>query len=551
MAAPSYRTPLLWILLPLISGYTLGHHLPEIAPLIPLSVGVAALGGAAWSLRLRRKSALVLIWPIAFTLGMLSVSLAYFQKIHHTPEAWSQLPPREAILTLKVKRLYDGGGPELARGIAEITGTHSHLTDLVGHEVYFSIYREGEFIYRGSRLKARGVLRYLPSGEITSSFEKGLLNRNIPLIFRRASLLQPPEEGTVKEILTARLRARCTGLLGKGIENYPDSIAVYRAMMLGIKGELNTEDKRIFLKTGTLHLFAISGLHVGIVALCLAGILNLLRVPARVSVAIGLALVYVYVEITGANPSAVRAFAMTAFFWAGHSMARQMPPFQALAASAVIVLLLQPSQLYSPGFQLSYSVVTGILLWGMPLHGMVRDRLYAAQPLKSRFQSKGQSRFFKVLEIILGALTISLAAFLASAPLSILYFGVFPPPAILLNLILVPAATLVIVSGMLSLIFGLIGMELLSVFFNHGPLTLIIPTEKILEGLVDIPGLFFDLRWIQEPLGFLTLFIYLGSILCGHALRLSKPKLLAIPVASLAIMLCINALSIQLWSSPS
>ena len=551
MAAPSYRTPLLWILLPSIAGYTLGHHLPGITPLIPLTVGIAALGGAAWSLRLRGKSAQIPIWPIAFTMGMLSVSLAYFQKVHHTPEAWTQLPQREADLALKVKRLYDGGGPELARGIAEITGAQPHLTDLVGRKVYFSTRHEGQFIYRGSRLKARGVLRYLPSGEISSSFEKGLLNQNIPLIFRRASLLEPPGDGTVKEILTARLRARCLHLLGRGIENYPESIAVFRAMMLGMKGELKTEDKQLFLKTGTLHLFAISGLHVGIVALSLAGILNLLRVPAKVSVVVGLALVYVYVEITGANPSAVRAFAMTAFFWAGNSMARQMPPFQALTASAVIVLLLQPSQLFSPGFQLSYSVVSGILLWGMPLNRMARDRLYAAQPQKSRFQSKVQTRLLKFLEAILGALIIGVAAFLASTPLSILYFGIFPPPAILLNLLLVPAATLVIFSGMLSLIFGLAGMEVLSIFFNHGPLTLIRLTEKMLESMVSIPGLFYDMRWIHEPLAFLTLFIYLGSILCAHALRLSKPKLFAIPVVFLAIMLCLNALGVQLLSSSS
>ena len=103
MAAPSYRTPLLWILLPLIAGYTLGHHLPQIAPAIPLSLGVAALGVAFRSLGMRRKKALLLIWPIAFALGLLSVSLAYFQNIQQTPEAWTQLPPREATLSLKVK----------------------------------------------------------------------------------------------------------------------------------------------------------------------------------------------------------------------------------------------------------------------------------------------------------------------------------------------------------------------------------------------------------------------------------------------------------------
>ena len=283
-------------------------------------------------------------------------------------------------------------------------------------------------------------------------------------------------------------------------------------------------------------------LHVGIVALCIAGILNLLRIPGRVTVAVGLFLVYLYVEITGASPSAVRAFAMTAFFWAGHSFARQMPPFQALAASAVLVLLVQPSQLFSSGFQLSYSVVSGILLWGMPLYQVIRDRLQSALSWKYRYQTKGQRRFFKCLEIILGTLSISLAAFLASAPLSILYFGIFSPPAVLLNMLLIPAASLVIISGLLSLIFGLAGLETFSAFFNHGPLAIIFLTEKFLQGLVRIPGMFYEIRWNYDWLGLLTLFIFLGSIMAGHALRLSKPKLLALPVAFMAILLFINGI---------
>ncbi len=543
MAAPSYRTPLLWILLPMIAGYTLGHHLPGIAPLIAATTGIAALLVAARFLRSHPQSkAWSMIWPITFILGILLVSLAYYQKVYHTPEAWTQLPRREAFLNLKVKRIFSGTDPNQVNGIGEITGTQPHLSSLVGHKLYFSIYHEGQFVYRGSRLKASGVLRYLPSGELSSPFEKYLLKQNIPIIFRRAKLLEPPAEGTLKQRIIAHLRSRCIDLLGRGIEIYPESLAVFRAMMLGMKGELNTEDKQLFLKTGTLHLFAISGLHVGIVALCIAGILNLLRIPGRVTVAVGLFLVYLYVEITGASPSAVRAFAMTAFFWAGHSFARQMPPFQALTASAVLVLLVQPSQLFSSGFQLSYSVVSGILLWGMPLHQVIRDRLQSALSWKYRYQTKGQRRFFKCLEVILGTLSISLSAFLASAPLSILYFGIFSPPAVLLNMLLVPAASLVIISGLLSLIVGLPGLEAFSAFFNHGPLAIILLTEKILQGLVRIPGMFYEIRWNYDWLGLLTLFIFLGSIMAGHALRLSKPKLLALPVAFMAILLFINGI---------
>ena len=104
MAAPSYRTPLLWILLPMIAGYTLGHHLPGIAPLIAATTGIAALLVAARFLRSHPQSnAWSMIWPITFILGILLVSLAYYQKVYHTPEAWTQLPRREAFLNLKVK----------------------------------------------------------------------------------------------------------------------------------------------------------------------------------------------------------------------------------------------------------------------------------------------------------------------------------------------------------------------------------------------------------------------------------------------------------------
>lgn len=523
-----------------MGGYIAGHHLPNLPPGIGIILSATLLGLSIYCLQ--RRSSQGRIWIPLFVSGVMVASLTYYQQSRTYPENWKELPAREAHVTLKVKRLYASQDPQITKGIGTITQADDHLQALISHPIFFSIETEAHRVTRGQYLKSKGVLSYLPAKETSSLFEKYLIGQSIPLILNRAILEEAPIPGSAFETFVGQTRQRAIITLGLDLESYDEELSIYRGMMLGIKGELSEENKELFLKTGTLHLFAISGLHVGIIAVTWAGIFLVLRVPKRVAVVLGLSLVYIYVEITGASPSAVRAFSMTAFFWLGQSLIRQMPPFQALVASAVVVLIIAPTQLFSAGFQLSYTVVSGILLWGIPLFQHLRQRRLRLQLQNERYQGSMRKFYNKAWELIVSTFCISLSATLSSAPLSILYFGLLAPFAVFLNMLLVPAASLVIVAGLFSLIFGFLKLTYLSAVFNHGPLLLISLMSALLERIVQLPYAFLPMEWRWVALGFTTLILFLSALVTAHALKFSKRWLFTFPVVLSAGMILLNVL---------
>src|SRR5690606_37450984 len=119
--------------------------------------------------------------------------------------------------------------------------------------------------------------------------------------------------------------------------------------------------------SGTMHLFAISGLNIGVVAGVVQTLLLLLRLPPWVRFGIGAVALWLFVDITGASPSAVRAFAMAVFLQAAFALRRPANLLAALIGSAFAVLLISPLQLFSASFLMSYSIVTALLALGLPL----------------------------------------------------------------------------------------------------------------------------------------------------------------------------------------
>lgn len=287
-------------------------------------------------------------------------------------------------------------------------------------------------------------------------------------------------------------RAACADLLGRGLENFPEQAGLLRAMLLGTREDMDAALFRDFSVTGTLHIIAVSGTHVAVIALLLLAMLRTAGLTQPYWF-FGLApLLIFYTMMTGLAPSAIRACIMALTFWIAPLLQRRPDGLMALAWSAILILAWEPTQWLDLGFILSYAAVLGLLLLYPPLAGRAHDRLCTdpwqlqAEPWLQRWARK-TTRYTVLL-----ALT-SLAACLAITPLTAHYFNLISPVALLANLAVVPAAGLMMVLGCLTLVGGAVWPVLAEVF-NSANLLLITFIMRCTEWSAVLPGGHFFVR---------------------------------------------------------
>ena len=211
----------------------------------------------------------------------------------------------------------------------------------------------------------------------------------------------------------------------------PSIFSVATAMVLGYKDELPGEVRATYAQTGASHVLAVSGLHVGLIYLILTRLFRQgrsrkgRRVWKVVNTLAGLLGIWGFAMLTGASPSVVRAATMFSFILLGKQLGRRISVFNSIAASAFLLLLINPFWLFHIGFQLSYLAVLGIIIF--------QPRWYHLWIPSNRLADK-----------IWTLITVSLAAQMATLPLTIYYFHQFPVFFWLSGLIVVPAAPFII-----------------------------------------------------------------------------------------------------------
>ena len=151
--------------------------------------------------------------------------------------------------------------------------------------------------------------------------------------------------------------------LTRGLEDSPDVTALINGMALGLRHEAPNDIEDPFQQTGTLHLFAVAGLHVGIIAQLLWILASLLRLPRLAAAALIIPCLFFYSAITGFHVSSLRAATMAAFLLGGIFFDRPVLALNSLAGAALLILAFDTNQLFTSGFQLSFAVVGAILVW--------------------------------------------------------------------------------------------------------------------------------------------------------------------------------------------
>ena len=298
-----------------------------------------------------------------------------------------------------------------------------------------------------------------------------------------------PEDGVILETgsggfvrrSAARARDWMRDTLTRGVEDSPDVAALINGMALGLRHETPNDIEEPFQQTGTLHLFAVAGLHVAIVAQLLWIIALVLRLPRKAAAALIIPCLFFYSAITGFHVSSVRAATMAAVLLGGIFFDRPVLTLNRLAGAALLILAVDPNQLFSSGFQLSFAVVGAILVFREWIfHQLLRPS--ASDPFLPRSLVRPSRRIFeRAYGWLTEGVSVSAAAWLGSLLLILWYFCLITPISLVANLTVVPIAFCVLAVGLMSLVAALF-FPSLSLVFNNANWSL----AKLILGLVQI-----------------------------------------------------------------
>lgn len=211
---------------------------------------------------------------------------------------------------------------------------------------------------------------------------------------------------------------------------------VAAAILLGYDDSLADDVRKNYVAAGSMHILCVSGLHVGIIYLLasfLLSFLNRKKWQKMLKNSLLLLLIWFYAFIAGLSPSILRATLMISFVIVGEMIHRKGFAINSIAASAFILLCVNPNNLFEIGFQLSYVAVIGIVVLQRPIYHLI----YVKN---------------KVLDKAWEITAVALAAQAATMPFTLFYYHQFTTYFWLSNLFMTPISFFVVMGGMLLLL---------------------------------------------------------------------------------------------------
>jgi len=297
----------------------------------------------------------------------------------------------------------------------------------------------------GDRIQAAGYLSLpeLPKNPGEFNRRTWLRSRGIDYQFRvQAKEMGKlgPEKGVWLARMAGALRAHMIQATSAGLEKDPEAAGLMAAMLFGYRDGVGEELKESFRKTGTLHLFAVSGQNLAVVAGLFLWILSLTGVVRWRWAWLTLPAVFLFCLATGMEASAQRAFVMISVLYLGWILGRPMDPANWLGVALLALLLWDPVQVLDPGFQLSFLVVAGLMVFSGPW----QEKLIATgRPdpwIPRRMVGEARQWVFRLWVGIATVMAASAAAWVGSLIPGILLFHQIVPVALVANMVAAPLA---------------------------------------------------------------------------------------------------------------
>lgn len=337
----------------------------------------------------------------------------------------------------------------------------------------------------------------------------------------------------ISACLTAR--AAAAEIVTRGMPPDSPQSGLIQALLLGYREALDSSVHGQFAATGTVHILAISGLHVGLIAWIIVSFLRWTGIPRTRYFIFLTPLLALYTISTGLRSSAIRACLMAVVYWIAPAIKRKPDALCSLSLTAIIILMFAPTQLLDPGFQFSFIIVAGIIAM-VPIFNGVGIGLAEPDPMRIQDEKRlvALLRMFGRRIYFLAAITFS--SWIISMPLIMYYGNLFSPIALVGNLIVVPLTTIIVGLGALSLILGsfLSSAALLLNQLNHAFLSLLL---SMVEVMASVRAGYLNV--LSPPLWFFPL--YYGAILAAFISQRIWSKLAISALTATLVLLTVLA----------
>lgn len=297
------------------------------------------------------------------------------------------------------------------------------------------------------------------------------------------------------------VRYRLSRSLSQAVAEPQSSLA--QALLLGRRTTLPPELTQAFRDTGTSHLLAISGLHVGVLlGLSVAFSRWLLGARRQLYLLVPLLSVWAYAALSGMSPSVERAAIMGSIYLAGMYLGRQNSIMPALAVAAAIMVGIQPGVLTSVSFQLSFTAMAGLALLAPPIERWLR---------RAFSEGEDEGSWTRALSYAIAA---TVAATVATLPLVAFYFHQLSLVGLPATLLALPAVPFILVTGLVTSLLGLVSLGAAQVV-GWAPWLLLSYLKAVVELFDSIPGNTLSIGWMGTPL----VVAYYGAFMALIAVR--------------------------------
>ncbi|MFH1868049.1 MAG: ComEC/Rec2 family competence protein [Candidatus Omnitrophota bacterium] len=248
----------------------------------------------------------------------------------------------------------------------------------------------------------------------------------------------------IKEFIY-RFREKIENLIKKNLT--VEDASILNAMLIGRRSVLSEGLKEKFRKTGTSHILSVSGLHVGLLSSIIFFLLRAAGIPRKASSIFVMGFLFFYIFLAGARTPIVRAVIIIAVYLFSYILERRFDIYSALSLAGILILALNPMEVFNAGFVLSFTCVFSICY----LSPKLKSYLFRHLERRISITKFEKNWFFRYLfMLIIGSLSV----YIGIAPLTVYYFNIISLITVLANIFVVPLLWIVLFFGVLFSVTG-------------------------------------------------------------------------------------------------